>query len=76
MKKLKLHFGEELSRYEVFTFLKFDRLYFIVVMSMNASTALYILKVTKSHKIIFIHHQMHLTRRVIYDVQPWRDQKI
>ena len=76
MKKLKLHFGEELSRYEVFTFLKFDRLYFIVVMSMNASTALYILKVTKSHKIIFIHQQMHLTRRVIYYVQPWRDKKI
>ena len=43
---------------------------------MIASPALYIFKVTKSHKIIFIHQQMHLTRRVIYYVQPLRDKKI
>ena len=59
-----------------FSFLKFDPLYFIIVMRMIASPALYILKVTKSHKIIFIHHQMQLTRRVIYYVQPWRGKKI
>lgn len=41
-----------------------------------STTALYILKVTKSHKIIFIHQEMHLSRRVISYVQPWRDKKI